>query len=97
MATHEDDAIRFIRYGHTHTPLQYPLEGEGDREIIYINTGTWRSRIQKTGEPDRTPDFMEFKQMTYAVFYRKDEDIDGKEQGTLSFDMWTGTKKKYYA
>jgi hypothetical protein len=36
------------------------------------------------------------KQMTYLIFYGKDEDMDDKVPDTLSFDVWTGLKKKYY-
>jgi len=40
---------------------------------------------------------VDLKQMTYTVFYRKDEDTRGKKPETLSFDIWTGTKKKHYS
>lgn len=93
----QNKGIRYILYGHTHTPLQRPLDGEGGREVIYINTGTWRNRIHKTVGLDKAPDFVDLKQMTYTIFYRKDEDMRGKKPDTVSFDMWTGTKKKYYA
>lgn len=93
----EDKKIQFILYGHTHTPLQYPLDGEEGREVFYINTGTWRNRINKTVGLDKAPDFVELKQMTYSIFYRMDEDTDGKREGTPSFDVWMGTKKKYYS
>jgi hypothetical protein len=92
----EDDNIRFLLYGHTHAPLQIPLDRKEDREVIYLNTGTWRNRIYKTIGLDKSPDFIELKQMTYLIFYGKDEDKDGKIPDTLSFDVWTGMKKKYY-
>ena len=65
--------------------------------MFYINTGTWRNRIQKTIGLDQAPDFVDLKQMTYSVFYRTDEDAGGKQDGTLSFDVWSGIKKKSYA
>jgi UDP-2,3-diacylglucosamine pyrophosphatase LpxH len=89
--------VQFVCYGHTHQPLHVPLDAEQGREVFYINTGTWRNRIQKTVGLDRAPDFVDLKQMTYAVFYRGDEDSSGKQDATLSFDMWTGIKKKTYA
>jgi UDP-2,3-diacylglucosamine pyrophosphatase LpxH len=88
--------IQFIAYGHTHRPLQRPLEGDEGREVFYINTGTWRNRIHKTVGLDRAPNFVDLKQMTYTVFYRRDEDTGDKEPNSLSFDIWTGIKKKYY-
>jgi hypothetical protein len=87
--------IQFILYGHTHIPLQRPLDGEV-KEVFYLNTGTWRNRIYKTVGLDRSPDFIELNQMTYTIFYRKDEDLNDKKADTLSFDVWTGAKKKAY-
>ena len=88
--------IRFIVYGHTHTPMQMPLDGDDEREVVYINTGTWRERIRRTIGLDKAPNFIKSKQMTYAVFYNRDEDTDRKRRGTVSFDIWTGSRKKYY-
>jgi len=93
----ENDNIRFLLYGHTHTPLQVPLDKKEDQEVLYLNTGTWRNRIYKTIGLDKSPDFIELKQMTYSIFYRKDEDLGGKIPNTVSFDVWTGSKKKYYS
>jgi len=73
------------------------LDNEKGREVIYLNPGTWRNRIYKTVELDKAPDFIELKQMTYSMFYRKDEDMDGKVPNAVSFDVWTGSKKKHYA
>ncbi len=92
----EKSDIRYILYGHTHAPLQMPLDGDDGRAVMYVNTGTWRERIFRTIGLDAAPDFVETKQMTYAVFYRPDEDTGGKREGTVSFDMWTGSRKKLY-
>ncbi len=92
----ENRDIQYVLYGHTHAPLQRPMDVQKDREIFYINTGTWRTRIHKTVGLDRAPDFVDLKQMTYTIFYRRDEDTTGKQPDTLSFDIWTGTKKKHY-
>lgn len=92
----ESKSFQFILYGHTHNPLQHPLDAESGHEVFYINSGTWRNRIYKTVCFDKAPDFVSIKQMTYSIFYRKDEDIKRKQAGTLSFDVWTGVKKKHY-
>jgi UDP-2,3-diacylglucosamine pyrophosphatase LpxH len=92
----ENDKIQFILYGHTHSPLQIPMDNLNNKEVIYINTGTWRNRITKTIGLDQPPDFIELKAMTYVIFYRRDEDIGGKQPNTVSFDIWTGAKKKIY-
>lgn len=91
-----NDKIQFILYGHTHAPLQIPMDNLNGKEVIYINTGTWRNRITKTIELDQPPDFIELKNMTYAIFHRRDEDMGWKKEDTVSFDVWTGAKKKYY-
>lgn len=83
----KNNDICFILYGHTHNPLQRPLDYVNGREVIYLNTGTWRNRIIKTTGLDKSPDFMELKQMTYSIFYRKDEDTDRKMPNTVSFDV----------
>jgi UDP-2,3-diacylglucosamine pyrophosphatase LpxH len=87
--------INHIVYGHTHRPVQVPLDRDRNREIIYINTGTWRERINRTISLDKAPDFAKTKQMTYVVFYSADEDMNGKKRGTVSFDIWTGSRRKY--
>ena len=88
--------IQFILYGHTHMPVHRAMDGQGGREVFYINTGTWRTRIHETIGLDKSPDFVNLKHMTYTVIYRKDEDTRGKEPETRSFDIWTGTKNKHY-
>lgn len=51
----------------------------------------------KTVGLDEAPDFIGLNQMTYSIFYREDEDMHDKKPGTVSFDVWTGTKNKAYA
>lgn len=92
----ENTKIQFVLYGHAHVSVLRPLEGDGDREVFYINTGTWRNRIYRTVAFDRAPDFVDLKKMTYTVIYWRDEDADGKRPNTLSFEIWTGMKKKRY-
>lgn len=93
-------AYHFVLYGHTHRPGVWALDGSNNREVMYINSGTWRERIQRTTGLDLAADFIKFKQMTYVVIYG-DEENGGrrggsKVKGTPSFDMWTGTKLKQY-
>ena len=94
---HADKGFRFILYGHTHEPRQIPLDHDSvtRTDSIYINTGTWRPRIVKVDGPDE--EYVNLKTMTYAVFYREDEDPAHKEAGTVSFDVWTGWESKRYS
>lgn len=89
--------VRFVVYGHTHAPMQAPLHVAGDREAVYINTGTWQERVVRTLPDAGLPGFVALKNITYAVFYRADEDTAHKVPGTASFDVWTGTRMKAYA
>jgi UDP-2,3-diacylglucosamine pyrophosphatase LpxH len=81
-----DPRIRYVVYGHTHEPLVVPLRVRGDREQVYLNTGTWRMRYQKAV---RDNSFIGWKNMTYVVFYR-DNERPGRE---ADFETWTGTLK----
>ncbi|HZD11799.1 MAG TPA: hypothetical protein VE553_10690 [Candidatus Binatia bacterium] len=92
----ENEAVRFVLYGHTHRPELQPLDGAGGREVVYLNTGTWRGHIYRTLPLDKSADFVKLKQMTYVCFYHAEEDRGDKEPGTVSFDVWTGHKLKQY-
>ncbi|MBE2219954.1 MAG: hypothetical protein IAF02_00350 [Anaerolineae bacterium] len=92
-----DSAIRYILYGHTHEPLLKPLDSIDGRDVIYLNTGTWRERLRRTISLDKTANFVGIKQLTYLVFYNEFEDKKNKEQGTIGFDTWTGNQQKQYA
>lgn len=89
--------IRYVLYGHTHEPLLKPLDSIDGRDVIYINTGTWRERLRRTISLDKTANFIGLKQLTYVVFYNEDEDKKDKELGTIGFDSWTGNQQKQYA
>lgn len=90
-ARKNDKYAEYIVYGHTHTPLQKPLDhinvGGEERGVQYINTGTWRERIEKTSNLDKTPDFMKMKQMTYLVFYT-DNNTEQKRM-----ELWSGIRR----
>lgn len=93
--------FNYIVYGHTHDPLIRPLEGVGTNEVLYVNTGTWRPRIMRSVKSGKDSDFIMLKSMTYAAFYRDDEDLDSSPQPTKkkahSFEFWNGWQKKFYA
>jgi UDP-2,3-diacylglucosamine pyrophosphatase LpxH len=81
-----DSGMRYVVYGHTHEHLVVPLRVRGDREQVYLNTGTWRSRFQKAV---RDNSFIAWKTMTYVIFYRQDE----RPKRQADFEAWTGTLK----
>jgi hypothetical protein len=71
--SHLDSRIRYVVYGHSHVPLQMPVRvvgPQGEKQHVYLNTGTWRRRYHKTKEG---LGFIGWKNLTYLVFYRKEE------------------------
>ncbi len=81
-----DPGCRYVVYGHTHEPLVTPIRVRGNREQMYLNTGTWRARYQKAV---RDNSFISWKNMTYVIFYRPDE----RPGRRADFETWTGTLK----
>lgn len=83
-----DNRIRYVVYGHTHTPLQVPLRitPVDSKEQVYLNTGTWRARHLKSKEG---LSFIAWKNMTYLIFYKKEE----RGMDFPTFETWTGTLK----
>jgi UDP-2,3-diacylglucosamine pyrophosphatase LpxH len=78
--------MRYVVYGHTHDPLVVPIRIRDAQEQVYINTGTWRARYQKSR---RDNSFIGSKNMTYVIFYRQDE----RPKRQADFEAWTGTLK----
>ena len=91
----EDPDVRFVLYGHTHAPLLQPLDTAKGREVFYLNTGTWRPGVHRTVAFDQATDFVKLSRVTYTAFYHAGEDLSGKAPGTVSFDTWTGHRKKH--
>lgn len=79
----------FILYGHTHSPKQIPLDIVEDIAPCYINTGTWRSRIELAL---RRNEYVGFKAVTYAVFYNCDERPEVHKKPSQPFEVWTGCR-----
>jgi UDP-2,3-diacylglucosamine pyrophosphatase LpxH len=88
--------IYAVAYGHTHVPVQTPIAVFGNKEIFYINTGTWRPLMTQTLCAHKGYGFVEGKNLTYAIFYNREEDLRDKQKRTRSFELWTGFKKKHY-
>jgi len=81
-----DRRVRYVVHGHTHTPLVMPIRIRDSQQHIYLNTGTWRTRYQKS---TRDGSFISWKNMTYLVFYKKEE----RDADIPTFETWTGTLK----
>jgi len=82
--------IQYVVYGHTHDPLVAPLRtvpsSPAPLQQVYLNTGTWRRRHWKATQDDS---FINWKNMTYVIFYRHDERI----RRNADFETWTGALK----
>jgi UDP-2,3-diacylglucosamine pyrophosphatase LpxH len=87
-------AIQRIVYGHTHRARHDYFHGNQDGTVqMYINTGTYLPLIT---EAEDGQSFASSIQMAYVYLYRADEDLDTKQPGTTSMDVWTGIRRKVY-
>jgi hypothetical protein len=83
---------RFCVYGHTHTFRHVPMGRNASREeLVYLNSGTWRPRVALARERKT---FAGYKEMTYLVFYRADEDLGARESKGTSYELWNGVMMK---
>ena len=89
--------IYYLVYGHTHEPVQVPLEvREGPdgmpQERVYLNAGFWGTRHKET--PDGG--FVSWKQLSYSIFYDEHEDLEPGQsiRGFPAFETWSGTLKE---
>ncbi len=83
----------YVVYGHTHEYEQAALRVVEGHEKIYVNSGTWRPRFFLA---DNREDFVEWKEMTYLVFFTPEEDLGGYEGHYKGHSMltWTGSMVK---
>ncbi len=79
---------RFVSYGHTHTPLLFPIdevERNNERvDQIYFNSGTWRRVHRRCERIPKEYEYTKFHVMTYLIFYK-----DGERSGR-PYETWTG-------
>ncbi|HEY6072060.1 MAG TPA: hypothetical protein VIV15_01415, partial [Anaerolineales bacterium] len=86
--------IQRVVYGHTHRARHDYLHGNQDGSVkMYINTGTYLPLITQAEDGES---FASSIQMVYVYLYRVDEDLDTKQPGTTSMDIWTGIRRKFY-
>ena len=89
------DAILYVAYGHTHMPVQRPIEvvqqNGRQRDRIYLNTGTWRPHMI----PSPTHrGFARFDNLDFTLIYKPGERMWGEHvSGWASFEAWAGTFK----
>lgn len=88
--------IHYLVCGHTHVPLQLPIEVTFENghisEKVYLNTGTWRACHQEA----ISKGFITWKRLTYTIIYLPEEDLaPGEAPRSFSpFETWTGTLKQ---
>ena len=83
---------RFCVYGHTHNFRHVPMSHTRNLEdLVYFNSGTWRPRVAQARDKKS---FASYKEMTYLVFYRVDEDLGSRGSKSLSYELWNGMMKK---
>ena len=85
--------IQRVAYGHTHRARHDYFHGNQDGTVkMYINTGTYLPLITQAEDGES---FASSIQMVYVYLYRVDEDLDTKQPGTTSMDMWTGIRESF--
>jgi len=84
----QDNRVRLVLAGHTHSPEVCLIKSDESGDRFYINTGTWRDVIPST--PDRRT-FGRMRALTYVTLYSKSE----HDESCNSFDYWTGFTKDW--
>lgn len=86
--------IQRVIYGHTHRARHDYFHGNQDGTVqMYVNTGTYLPLITEAEDGES---FASSIQMVYVYVYRADEDVETKQPGTTSMDIWTGIRRKLY-
>jgi hypothetical protein len=86
--------IQRVIYGHTHRARHDYFHGSPDGTVqMYVNTGTYLPLITEAQDGES---FASSIQMVYVYVYRADEDLETKQPGTTSMDIWTGIRRKVY-
>ncbi|HEX7338224.1 MAG TPA: hypothetical protein VF252_13535 [Gemmatimonadales bacterium] len=86
--------IQRVIYGHTHRARYDYFRGNQDGTVqMYVNTGTYLPLITEAQDGES---FASSIQMVYVYLYRADEDVETKQPGTTSMDIWTGIRRKVY-
>lgn len=86
--------IQRVIYGHTHRARYDYFHGNQDGTVqMYVNTGTYLPLITEAQDGES---FASSIQMVYVYLYRADEDVETKQPGTTSMDLWTGIRRKVY-
>ncbi len=85
--------IQYIVYGHTHQVCQDCFSaGRDGRVRLYVNTGTFLPLITRADDGS----FFESSRMSFATFYRGDEDNDDRADQLPTMEVWDGMKRKVY-
>ncbi len=91
----ESRDVDHVVFGHSHRPAEEAIRVDrlydGDklletRERLYLNTGTWRPRFERTH--DRR-DFVSMKGLTYVIVYSAQEGREPRHR----VETWTGMLK----
>ncbi len=55
---HSDPSLRYVLAGHTHTVRIDPIKGETAGQQVYLNTGSWASRLALPAPEEVTPELV---------------------------------------
>lgn len=83
--------MRFVAYGHTHSPREAALSTRNGTSNVYLNSGTFRQGVFRT---DDKKGFIGWERLTYLCFFAEDEvEADGNQaRSGPAFSTWTGAR-----
>ncbi len=85
--------LRFVVYGHTHSPLEVALSASDGKSNVYLNSGTFRQGVFRT---DDKSGFIGWERLTLLCFFAEDE-IEGESDEARSgpaFSTRTGARAR---
>ena len=81
--------LRFVAYGHTHSPLEAALSASEGRSDVYLNSGTFRQSVFRT---DDKLGFIGWERLTFLCFFAEDEVQRQDARSGPAFTTWTGAR-----
>ncbi len=82
---------RYVVYGHTHDPAYSALRASHEIENVYLNTGTFRSRVIRTLDQSG---FVTVEHLTYTCLFTAAEAKAAWDRAGPAHLSWTGTRSR---
>ncbi len=89
LRTVGQQGLRFVAYGHTHSPLEVALSSSAGKNSVYLNSGTFRQSVFRT---DDKRGFIGWERLTFLCFFAEDEVAATPPRTGPAFTTWTGAR-----